>query len=130
MELAEAEARLGVTLPYRHRQAMLDCADPIHQACDFLVPDSPYDELLRWVAVNEFLHAADHRNRWPPFLVALASNGCGDYFAYDLRSEPPRIIYMDPDHTVAENLAAEDKLEYESFDHWYASRVPCSRPGR
>jgi hypothetical protein len=85
------------------------------------VPDSPY-ELLRWVGVNEFLHAADHWNRWPPFLVAFASNGCGDYFAYDLRSKPPRIIYMDPDHTVAENLEAEDKLEYESFDRWYASR--------
>ena len=58
----------------------------------------------------------------PPFLVAFASNGCGDYFAYDLRSELPRITYMDPDHTVAENLEAEDKLEYESFEQWYASR--------
>jgi hypothetical protein len=54
------------------------------------------------------------------FLVAFASNGCGDYFAYDLRSDPPRIIYTDPDCTVAENLAAEDKLEYGSFDEWYA----------
>jgi hypothetical protein len=121
MELAEAEARLGMRLPDRHRQAMLDAADPIHEACDFLVLDSPY-ELLRWVAVNGSLHAPDHWNQWPPFLVAFASNGCGDYFAYDIRSEPPRIIYMDPDDTVAENLAAEDKLEYESFERWYASR--------
>ena len=98
---------------------MLDPADPIHEWCDFLVPDSPY-ELLRWVGANEFLHAPGHWNRWPVFLVAFASNGCGDYFAYDLRSDPPRIIYMDPDCTVAENLAAEDKQEYGSFDEWYA----------
>ncbi len=121
MEIAEAEARLGMTLPDRHRQAMLDPADPIHEACDFLVLDSPY-ELLRWVEVNEYLHAHDHYNPWPPFLVAFASNGCGDYFAYDLRSEPLRIIYMDPDYTVAENLASEGKLEYESFEQWYSSR--------
>ena len=70
MELAEAEARLGITLPERHRRAMLDPTDPIHEWCDFLVPDSPY-ELLRWVGVNEFLHAPDHWKRWPPFLVAF-----------------------------------------------------------
>ena len=121
MELAEAESRLGMSLSKRHRQAMLDPSDPIHQGCDFLVPDSPY-ELLRWVGVNEFLHAPDHWNRWPAFLVAFASNGCGDYFAYDLRSEPPRVIYMDPDHTVAENLTSDDKLEYGSFEEWYAKR--------
>jgi hypothetical protein len=121
MELAEAEARLGVSLPDRHRRAMLDATDPIHDACDFLVADSPY-ELLRWVGVNEDLHARDW-NRWPTFLIAFASNGCADYFAYDLRSKPPRIIYIDPDSTVAENLEAEDKLEYGSFESWYKSRL-------
>jgi hypothetical protein len=121
MKLTETEFRLGMTLPDRHRQAMLDPADPIHKRCDFLVPETPY-ELLRWVSVNEFLHAANHLNRWPPFLVAFASNGCADYFAYDLRSIPPRIIYMDPNQTVAENLEAEDKLQYASFEEWYASR--------
>lgn len=122
MELADAESLLGVTLPDRHRQAMLDPTDPIHDACDFLVLNSPY-ELLRWIGVNEFLHAPDREDRWPPFLIAFASNGCGDYFAYDLRSEPPRIIYMDPDHTVAENLTDEEMLAYESFERWYASRL-------
>src|SRR4051794_974989 len=98
MDLAETEARLGIRFPERHRQALLNATDPIHDACDFLVSSSPF-KLLRLVEVNEFLHAADHGNRWPAFLIAFASNGCGDYFAYDLRSEPPKVIYMDPDRT-------------------------------
>lgn len=123
MDLAEAEARLGVMLPERHRRAMLDPADPIHEACDFLVPWSQY-ELLRWVGVNEFLHAPPTGwNAWPPFLVAFASNGCGDYFAYDLRSDPPRIVYMDPDNTVEENLTADDRLEFASFADWYGHKL-------
>lgn len=126
MELAEAEAQLNITFPERHQRAMLDAADPIHDACDFLVPSSPY-ELLRLVVVNDFLHASHTWNCWPTFLVAFASNGCGDYFAYDLRSQPPRIIYIDPDLTVEENLAAEDRLEYESFEEWYASRMARRR---
>jgi hypothetical protein len=101
MELSEAESRLGVRLPPRHQQAVLDPADPIHEACDFLVPDSPHT-LLRWVGVNYFLHGAHQWDRWPPYLVAFAFNGCGDYFAYDLRSDPPRVVYIDPDRTVPE----------------------------
>jgi hypothetical protein len=122
MDLAEIEQRLGVSFAERHRQAMLDAADPIHEACDFLVPSSPY-ELLLLAGVNDFLHAPDHWNRWPTFLVAFASNGCADYFAYDLRHQPPSIVYMDPDHTVEENLSASDKLTYQSFDDWYKARL-------
>ena len=122
MELAEAEVAIGMTLPDRHRAAMLDSGDAIHQACDFLVPDSKY-ELLRLVGVNAFLHAANHSDRWPPFLVAFASNGCGDYFAYDLRCEPPRIVYIDPDYTVSENLECPCRLHYDSFEAWYAARL-------
>ncbi len=118
MELAAVEARLGLTFPERHREALLHSDDPIHNACDFLIPVSPY-ELLRLVEVNDFLHKATHWNSWPAFLVAFASNGCGDYFAYDVRSQPPRILYVDPDRTVRENLEAEDKLEFDSFEAWY-----------
>jgi hypothetical protein len=50
MERAEAESRLGLRLPDRHWEAMIDPSDPIHDACDFLVPDSPL-ELLQWVGV-------------------------------------------------------------------------------
>jgi len=64
MDLAEAEARLGSTLPERHRQALLDPHDPVHEWCDFLVPGSPH-RLLRWVEVNELLHAAIRIGRGP-----------------------------------------------------------------
>lgn len=121
MDLADAEARLGITLPERHRQALLDPHDPVHEWCDFLVPGSPH-RLLLWVEVNELLHAADSLSRWPSFLVAFASNGCGDYFAYDLRSEPSGVVYVDPDYTIEENLTAEDRLVYGSFEEWYESR--------
>ena len=119
MTLEEAEARVGVTLPPAHRQAMLNLVDPIHSACDFLVLNSPY-KLLRWLEVNESLHGREP-NGWPAFLVAFASNGCGDYFAYDTRFRPPRVIYIDPDLTVQENLVAEDRLEYDSFAEWYGA---------
>lgn len=129
MELDQAESRLGLTLSERHRRAMLDPADPIHDACDFLVPDSPH-ALLRWVEVNEFLHAADPRNRWPAFLIAFASNGCGDFFAYDTRVQPPKVIYVDPDRTVDENLAAMDDFEFPSFEAWYAMKLELWRTRR
>jgi hypothetical protein len=122
MNLHQAETRLGITLPDRHRRVMLDPLDRIHTLCDFLVLDSPH-VLLRWVDANEFLHADDRWNRWPTFLVAFASNGCSDYFAYDTRSEPLRIIYMDPDYTVVENLANAKEFEFGSFDAWYEAQT-------
>jgi hypothetical protein len=120
MNLEEVQKRLGIVLPDRHKAAMTDPTDPIHGKRDFLVPESPY-EALRWVETNEFLHDQSGWDPWPHFLVAFASAGCGDYFAYDLRSEPNLIIYMDPDKTVEENLdlGADDKLKYDSFDEWY-----------
>lgn len=121
MEITEVQQRLGLGLPERHRKAWEDPADPIHDACDFLLPSSPH-ELLRVVDVNAFLHAPERPDPWPAFLVAFASNGCGDYFAYDLRRQPAHILYLDPDLTVAENLSAADKLEYGSFEAWYESR--------
>ncbi len=122
MELGELEGRLSIMLPDRHRQVMMDSADPIHHACDFLVPESPY-ELLQWLAVNEFLHAADNWNRWPPFLVAFASNRCSDYFAYDTRTAPARIVYMDPDMTVDENLSNIDGFVFDTFEAWYEMKL-------
>ena len=126
MDLAEAEARLGLAFPERHREAMRNASDPIHKACDFLIPASPH-KLLRLVEVNEFLHAGDHWKPWPSFLIAFASNGCGDYFAYDVRLRPPRVIYVEPDHTIEEDLTAGDGLDFGSFEAWYAVRL-AARP--
>lgn len=117
MNLAPLESQLGLQFPPRHREALLNLADPIHTACDFLLPESPYKG-LRLIDVNRLLHDPDSLNRWPDFLIAFASNGCADFFAYDLR-RPPLVIYVDPDHTVEENLAAGDRLQFDSFEKWY-----------
>lgn len=121
MTIDAIEAHFGTPFPERHRRAFLDPEEPIHEACDFLLPSSPYSG-LQLVGINEFLHHA-HPDPWPVFLLAFASNGCGDYFAYDLRSSPPIIVYIDPDHTVAENLASGDMLWYPGFASWYAAKI-------
>jgi hypothetical protein len=129
MKLREIEKHLRMAFPARHKKAMADTADPVHEACDFLVPTSKYEGLLL-LKVNEFLHAPSTLNRWPDFLVAFASNGCGDYFAYDTRTEPAKIIYMDPDKTVDENLAKTDGFEFDSFEAWYQMKVGRRRTKR
>jgi hypothetical protein len=119
MSIAEIEIALSFRLPDAHRAALVDAADPIHDACDFLVLDSPH-ELLRFLDANNDLRRPERPDPWPDFLVAFASNGCGDYFAYDIRSDPYAIVYIDPDRTVAENLACDDDFTFESFDEWHA----------
>lgn len=133
MDVTDIEARFGLKLPGRHRAALLDPSDPIHDACDFLLLESQH-ELLDIGLVNGFLHRDGSWNQWPNFLVAFASNGCGDYYAYDLRTPAPAIVYIDPDRTVIENLEALDQLTYPSFDIWYRATVahrvdPTDMPG-
>lgn len=108
------------TLPDRHRRAMADANDPIHKACDFLVEKSS-DSNLEFRGTNDFLHGAGSWNQWPTYLVAFASNGFGDYYAYDVRSKPPVIIYIDPDRTVEENLLVG--VRYANFEEWYARQL-------
>src|SRR4051794_25125375 len=126
MLLRDIEERLEISFPPRHKKAMADATDPVHEACDFLVPSSQYEGLLL-LKVNEFLHSQDTWNRWPEFLIAFASNGCGDYFAYDTRNEPPKIIYIDPDKTVEENLSKSDGFEFDTFEAWYEYKVSQRR---
>jgi hypothetical protein len=122
MDISQIEALFGLRLPELHVRALLDLSDPIHEACDFLVLESEY-ELLRFDAVNAYLRDRGRWNPWPEHLVAFASNGCGDYFAYDLRSVPPLIIYIDPYVTVQKNLEAPDKLIYRTFDEWREAKL-------
>ena len=116
MEILDVESRLKFTFPARHRQALLDSSDPIHEACAFLT-------LSDIVSQNDWIHGSEFGEPWPDFLIAFASNQCGDYFAYDTRQHPASIIYIDPDKTVAENLETPDKLCHDTFEHWYESYV-------
>jgi hypothetical protein len=121
----------SATFPEQHQRVMHDATDPVHRACDFLV-QSPDNRGLDLVAVNEWLHSRQVASPWPPFLVAFASNGCGDYFAYDMRQSPASIIYIDPDATPEENLADPEALRYSDFAEWYESqleRYMCQRCG-
>jgi hypothetical protein len=122
MKIADIEAELGLRFPSEHAAAMLDSSDPIHDRCDFLVPESPH-ALLRILEVNESLHSSDRADPWPSYLVAFASNGCGDYFAYDLRDSPPSILYIEPDWSIDENLSSLDQLRFSTFERWYERKL-------
>jgi hypothetical protein len=120
-DLSEIQRKLKFKFPARHGQAILDARDPIHEACDFLgLSRSKGDDILQ---TNECIHGAKFGDPWPDFLIAFASNGCGDYFAYDTRQYPASVIYIDPDCTVKENLQAVDKVSYETFEQWYESAI-------
>ena len=118
-------------LPEKHQQVMSDPSDPIHRACDFYVP--PPDANSRDIlALNRELRSIDAGRYWPDFLIAFASNGCGDYFAYDTRQSPPSIIYIDPSYTPQEKSNDPEALRYNTFDDWYESKlewVTCSYCG-
>ena len=118
------------TFSERHQRLMLDATDPIHRACDFFVRSSTNNKSLDFVAVNQWLHSREVWAPWPDFLVAFASQGCGDYFAYDLRQSPVSVIYIGPERTPEEQLDDPDALLYEGFDEWYESQIErytCSR---
>lgn len=121
MSIDAFETAFSIRLPDSHRAAIQDSSDLIHRACDFLLAESPH-ELLRLSHVNHMLHSVDHPEAWPRFLIAFASNGCGDYFAYDTRTSPYPITYMDPDNTIAENLSLDDGYAFSSFAEWHAAK--------
>jgi hypothetical protein len=119
MTIDDIETAYSVRLPKRHRTAILDAADPIHQACEFLVIDGP-GVLLPIHKTNTFLRT-QQIEEWPNFLFAFASNGVGDYFAYDTRRSPYKIVYIDPDLYMDENLAhKEGDLKFDSFVDWHS----------
>jgi len=130
MELQEIESRLKFVFPARHRQALLDLGDRIHEACEFLVLSDSDDRHNSILSENEWIHSSDFDNPWPEFLIAFASNGCGDYFAYDTQQNPASIIYIDPDISVEENLQASDKLCFETFVDWYKDQIETHKKVR
>lgn len=101
---------------------MADPNDPIHQRCDFLIPQSSI-EGLDITAVNQWVRSEEFWAPWPDFLIVFASNGCGDYFAYDTRQSPATVVYIAPEGTPEEELNAEDALRYDNFDQWYERKI-------
>lgn len=57
-----------------------------------------------------------------PTARRLVEGGTRDYYAYDLRIDPPRVVYIDPDKTVEDNERSDDRLEFDSFDSFAAAR--------
>jgi len=121
LEIDKIEKHFGFQFPERHRMALLNSSDLIHDLCDFLLPNRT-DKMLGLIEQNESLRGNSF-DPWPSYLLAFASNGFGDYFAYDLRSDPAPILYIDPDCTVAESLSRKNKdiLRYDDFESWYHS---------
>ena len=117
----EAETRLGISLPYRLVMALHDPSDPIRKRVDLLTLDDGPGGI---VEANEFLRPLEWR-QWPDYIIAFASGGCGDYFAFDTRTVPYRVYYIDTLGTVAESIASceQEAFVFESFDHWYVHEI-------
>jgi predicted RNA-binding Zn-ribbon protein involved in translation (DUF1610 family) len=101
---------------------MRDALDPIHRACDFYVPPEE-NSTLDIVALNQSLHGDRVWARWPEYLVAFASNGCGDYFAYDLRLSPARVVYIGGERPPEEHLQEPENIAGQTFEEWYAEKI-------
>jgi hypothetical protein len=116
----DIEMRFGIKLPPRHRKALLDVADPIHERVLLLKPEGNNCESI--FLVNESWRESEYNWKgWPEYLMAFATFECGDYFAYDIRSEPYRIHGIYEIGTVAEciELNERENSVHPNFDAWY-----------
>jgi hypothetical protein len=122
LSVSDLESRFGIVLPERHRSALLDPHDPIHDHKELLALGKGASESI--LEVNETLRSDDWKE-WPEYLVAFATNGCGDFFAYDTRQEPYRVYYIGPIDTAFEAMASceDEGFVFNSFDDWYAYAV-------
>jgi hypothetical protein len=112
------ETIFRIEIPRRHRALLLDPLDPIHDRKEILTPEG--NDVCNIFKVNRRLRGLDWKE-WPEYLVAFASNGCGDYFAYDTRINPYRIFYIGPIATAPDAVAAceEEGFVFSDFDDWY-----------
>jgi SMI1 / KNR4 family (SUKH-1) len=118
LSVDEIEARLRIRLPIRHRAALLDPLDPVHGRRLLLTAEG--NEVSNIFEINRDILALDWKE-WPEHLIAFATNGCGDYFAYDTRSEPYRVYYVGPTDSAPEAIAICEKegFLFDCFDDWY-----------
>ncbi|MEO0345714.1 MAG: hypothetical protein AAF229_05605 [Pseudomonadota bacterium] len=116
MTLEQIESLYGFQFPDRHRKDLEDRSSPIHSAVEFLFPDDP--GIRDFVRCNEEL-----RSGWKKAgvnVVAFATQGCGDFHAYDISETPYQVFVIDPTSDVAESLAAAIAQEnaLERYDEW------------
>jgi hypothetical protein len=117
--IRDFEARFGIVLPDRHRAALLTPADPVHIRKDLLaVGEGQCWDIFE---VNERMRSL-HWKEWPDYLVAFATNGCGDYFAYDRREQPYPVYYIGPIDTATEAMESckNERFVFACFDDWYS----------
>ena len=114
----EIERYFRIKLPTRHRMVLLDLSDPIHKLLEILYPESNHCQNI--FAEYDKLRRLDWKE-WPGHLVAFASNGCGDYFAYNVSNEPYRIYYIGPIGRAQDEVEAceRDGFVFSCFDEWY-----------
>lgn len=99
-------------LPARHRSLLRDLSDPVHRACEMLVPGSPA-RLRDLQLVNDWLHDSSRPHPWPAHRIAFASGGCGDYYAYERRDAADQtVVYIEPG-------ASSPSMTFATFDDWY-----------
>lgn len=89
----DVEKEFGMTLSAAHRRALLDPDDPLEEV---LLPLNGEGSIFK---VNEAMRRLEWK-KWPGHIVAFATQGCGDYFAFDTSAFPYRIFYIDPHESV------------------------------
>jgi hypothetical protein len=67
-------------LPERHRAALLDPHDPVHDCIELSGTDEGDHNNI--VATNKDLRSRGWKE-WPEHLIAFATRGCGDFFSAD-----------------------------------------------
>jgi hypothetical protein len=96
------EARLGVALPERYKDAALagQLKDPIH------------DDSQSIIAINTAFRAGEFGDQqWRPSLIAFGHDGAGNYYCFDSDAFDSG-IYMRDHETL------EITKEYDTFDEF------------
>ena len=73
-----------------------------------------HHDALGIIETNKSLQSSDH-DPYPPFLIAFATNECGDFWVIDTRDQS--VTYIDPDKNVEESLT-DDELYFRDFAEW------------
>ncbi|MDJ0710804.1 MAG: hypothetical protein QNJ14_10455 [Woeseiaceae bacterium] len=117
MTIEDVERELEFTFPLPHRRDIENADDRIHIACEYLLPDGPGRQ--DFLEANRYLRKESWQG-WEKPYVAFASQGCGDWFAYDTSIIPYKIFYVDPTERVKDAAAksGEGTLVLATYEAW------------